>query len=86
MSYAITLHDIPDDLYAALRAEADRLGTSMNRAAKSMLAAAAGLVRTRQPDHDAELAPFFGGLDDTTWRSAKKAVAESRIIDPEDWA
>lgn len=85
MPYALTLHDIPDDLYAAMRADANRVGTSMNKSAKALLASALGLLKTRRPDHDKELAPFFGGLDDELWISAKQSVADSRRIEPKDW-
>lgn len=86
MSYALTIHDIPDDLYEALRAEAASLGTSMNKAAKALMSSALGLVNRKRPDHSAELAPFYGGLDDETWSAARESVAEGRKIDPEDWA
>ncbi len=86
MPYALTLHDIPDDLYEALRADAERVGTSMNKAAKTLLASALGLLKSKRPNHDKELAPFFGGLDDALWISAKKSVADSRRIEPKDWA
>lgn len=86
MPAALTLHDIDDDLYTALRANADSLGTSMNRAAKALLASALGLVRRKKEDHDKELSPFFGGLDNATWSRAKAAIAEFRRIEPEDWS
>lgn len=85
MSYALTLHDIPDDLYAALRAEADRLGTSMNRAAKSMLAAATGLVRPKRRN-DFEVFSANGPyITDKEAEELYAAVAECRKIIPGEW-
>ena len=86
MPNALTLHDIPDDLYDALRADAARVGTSMNKAAKALLASALGLLTPRHPNHDSELAPFFGGLDTELWSRAKECVAASRRVEPEDWS
>ena len=43
MPAAITLHNIDDDLYAALRENAERAGVSLNRAAKALLDGALGL-------------------------------------------
>ena len=86
MPAALTLHDIPDDLYAALRENADSFGISMNKAAKALLSSALGLVRREKPDHDKDLAPFFGGLDDDLWRKAKETVMAARRLEPEDLA
>ena len=41
---ALTLHAIDDNLAFALRRHADELGTSLNQAAKALLAGALGLT------------------------------------------
>ena len=41
---ALTLHTIDDNLAFALRRHADELGTSLNQAAKALLAGALGLT------------------------------------------
>lgn len=85
MPAALTLHDIPDDLYAALRANADSLGTSMNRAAKALLSKALGLVKTKRRN---EFAEFFANgpyITDEEAEELHNAVRECRQIDWKEW-
>ncbi len=85
MPYALTLHDIPDDLYAALRADADRVGTSMNKAAKAILASALGLLKAKQPNYEDDFRALAGSISDDEADELREAVAECRTIDWKDW-
>lgn len=85
MPAAITLHDIDDDLYAALRENAARAGTSLNRAAKALLASALGLVHRKRPDHVAEFAALAGTITAEDAAALRRAVAAQRTIDEELW-
>ena len=85
MPYALTLHDIPDDLYEALRADADRVGTSMNKAAKALLASALGLLKSKRPNHVSDFLALAGTLSDEEAAQMREAVAECRTIDWNDW-
>ena len=85
MPYALTLHDIPDDLYAALRADADRVGTSMNKAAKALLASALGLLKAKRPNYVADFRALAGSISDDEADELREAVAECRTIDWKDW-
>lgn len=85
MPYALTLHDIPDDLYAALRADADRVGTSMNKAAKAILASALGLLKTKRPNYVDDFRALAGSISDDEADELREAVAECRTIDSKDW-
>lgn len=85
MPAAITLHNIDDDLYAALRENAERTGVSLNRAAKALLAGALGLVRRKKPDHTADFAALAGSISAEDAAALRRAVAERRTIDEELW-
>ena len=85
MPYALTLHDIPDDLYEALRADADRVGTSMNKAAKALLASALGLLKPKRPNHVSDFLALAGAISDEEAAQMREAVAECRTIDWKDW-
>ncbi len=85
MPYALTLHDIPDDLYEALRLDAERVGTSMNKTAKALLASALGLLKSKRPNHVADFLALAGSISDEEADQMRKAVAECRTIDWKDW-
>ena len=85
MSYALTLHDIPTDLYEALRADAGRLGTSMNRAAKTLLSSALGLVRPERPVYTDAFRALAGSISESEADEMRAAAADFRKIDPKDW-
>lgn len=85
MPAAITLHDIDDDLHAALRENAARVGTSLNRAAKALPASAVGLVHHKKPDHVAEFAALAGAFTAEDAAALRCAVAAQRTIDEELW-
>ncbi len=86
MSDVLTLHAIDPLLSRSLAAYAKRERKSLNQSAKELLASALGLIhRKTATNHDAELAPFFGCLDDETWTKAKTALEDFGRIDPEDW-
>ena len=85
MPYALTLHDIPDDLYAALRADADRVGTSMNKAAKALLASALGLLKAKRPNYVDDFRALAGSISNDEADELREAVAECRTIDWKDW-
>ena len=82
----LTLHALDPALSCGLASYAKRERKSLNQSAKELLASALGIVRRKvATDHDAELAPFFGCLDDATWARARKAQKDFERIDPEDW-
>ena len=85
MPNALTLHDIPDDLYEALRADAARIGTSMNKAAKALLASALGLLKPRHPDHVAEFRALAGSISREEADEMRTAVSECRTVDMGEW-
>ena len=85
MPYALTLHDIPDDLYAALRADADRVGTSMNKAGKALLASALGLLKAKRPNYVDDFRALAGSISNDEADELREAVAECRTIDWKDW-
>ncbi len=85
MPYALTLHDIPDDLYEALRSDADRVGTSMNKAAKTLLASALGLLKPARPNYADAFRSLAGAISDEEAAEMHEAVAECRTIDSKDW-
>ena len=85
MPYALTLHDIPDDLYAALRADAEHVGTSMNKAAKALLASALGLLKPARPNYADAFRALAGAISDEEAAEMREAVAECRTIDRKDW-
>ena len=85
MPYALTLHDIPDDVYAALRADAERIGTSMNKAAKTLLASALGLLKPARPNYEDSFRALAGAISDEEAAEMRQAVAECRTVDWKDW-
>ena len=86
MSSVLTLHAIDPVLSRRLSSYARRERKSLNQSAKELLASALGIVRRKAvTDHDAELAPFFGCLDEAAWARAKAAQKDFDRIEPEDW-
>ena len=86
MPAVLSIHAIDPVLSRRLSAYAKRERKSLNQSAKELLASALGIGRRRaSTNHDADLAPFFGCLDDATWDRAKKAQKAFDRIDPEDW-
>lgn len=86
MTTVLTLHALDPALSRGLSAYAKRERKSLNQSAKELIATALGLVRRKVAvDHDAELAPFFGRLDDETWTKAKSSLKDFDRVDPEDW-
>ena len=86
MPAVLSLHALDPVLSRRLSAYAKRERKSLNQSAKELLASALGIVRRKAAtDHDAELAPFFGCLDDATWARAKAVQKDFERIDPEDW-
>ena len=83
---ALTLHTIDDNLAAALRRHADELGTSLNKAAKALLAGALGLTtadRRRRPG----FLKFAGSISRKDAKSMMAFVndAEFSKVSAEDW-
>lgn len=86
MPAVLTLHALDPDLSRRLSSYAKKEKKSLNQSAKELLASALGIVRRKNAtDHDAELAPFFGCLDDAVWARAKEAQKDFDRIEAEDW-
>lgn len=76
---ALTLHSMDDNLVLALHRHAAELGTSLNQAAKALLASALGLVATEKRD-----APGFMKFAGTV--SSKDAEAMRSFVDGADFS
>ena len=86
MADVLTLHALDPALSKGLAAYARRERKSMNQSAKELLSAALGLSRRKHvTDHDADLAQFFGCIDDETWEKAKTVLKDFEHVDEEDW-
>ena len=86
MADVLTLHALDPALSKGLAAYARRERKSMNQSAKELLSSALGLSR-RKPvtDHDADLAQFFGCIDDETWEKAKTVLKDFEHVEEEEW-
>ena len=86
MADVLTLHALDPALSKGLAAYARRERKSMNQSAKELLASELGLsCRKPLKDHDADLAQFFGCIDDETWKKAKTVLEDFEHVDGEAW-
>ena len=83
---ALTLHALDDSLALALRRRADELGTSLNQAAKALLAAALGLTKAEQRPRPGFL-KFAGSISGRDAKSMMAFVddADFSKVSAEDW-
>ena len=83
---ALTLHTIDDSLAFALRRHADELGTSLNQAAKALLAGALGLTASKSRRSPGFL-KFAGSISRKDAKSMMTFVnnAEFSKVSAEDW-
>ena len=61
------------------------VGTSMNKAAKALLASALGLLNSRRPNHVSDFLALAGAISDEEAAQMRESVAECRTIDWKDW-
>ena len=83
---ALTLHAMDDRLVIALRRYASKLGTSLNQAAKTLIASALGVSssRERRPPGFMRFAGGFTSEDAAELRSFVDAASFSKV-DESDW-
>ena len=83
---ALTLHAMDDRLVIALRRYASELGTSLNQAAKTLIARALGVSssRERRPPGFMRFAGGFTSEDAAELRSFVEAASFSKV-DESDW-
>ena len=84
---AITLRNLPPDLAKAVRREAQRKGTSVNKAVISLLESKADLHKKRKArkTRHQELDALAGSWTKKEAAEFDKALAAQRSIDPELW-
>jgi hypothetical protein len=84
---AITLRNLPPDLAKAVRREAERKRTSINKAVISLLESKADIQKKkkgRKPQHQ-ELDALAGSWSKKEAEEFDKALAAQRPIDPDLW-
>lgn len=83
---ALTLHSIDDNLAFALRRHADELGTSLNQAAKALLAGALGLTTEKSRPRPGFM-KFAGSISRKDAKSMMEFVNEAEFskVSAEDW-
>jgi hypothetical protein len=84
---AITLRNLPPDLVKAVRREAERKRTSINKAVISLLESKADIQKkkkVRKPQHQ-ELDALAGSWSKKEAAEFDEALAAQRSIDPDLW-
>ena len=86
MPAALTLHNIDDELYAAVRDYAAEAKTSLGAAFKQLARRALGLPTAEEQERiDAVNALFGGRLSEEDVKPLREALAAQRRIEPEMW-
>ena len=85
MSTALTLHNIDDELYAAVRDYAHEAKTSLGAAFKLLARRALGLPTAEEQARIDAANALFGRLDGEDARRLHAAVALQSRIEPEMW-
>ena len=85
MSTALTLHNIDDELYAAVRDYAREAKTSLGAAFKQLARRALGLPTAEEQARIDAANALFGCLDGEDARRLHAAVALQSRIEPEMW-
>lgn len=84
---AITLRNLPPDLAKAVRREAERKQTSINKAVISLLASKADIQKKKKgrKPHYRDLDALAGSWSKKEAAEFDKALAAQRTIDPDLW-
>lgn len=85
MPAALTLHNIDDELYAAVRDYAAEAKTSLGAAFKQLARRALGLPTAEEQERIAAVNALFGRLSEEDVKPLREALAAQRRIEPEMW-
>ncbi len=88
MPTALTVHNIDDELYAAVKAYAAETKTSLGAAFKQLARQALGLPTAEEQariDAWEEWRQLYGGLSEEEVKPLRDALAAQRQIEPEMW-
>ena len=85
MSTALTLHNIDDELYAAVRDYAAESKTSLGAAFKQLARRALGLPTAEEQERIDAVNALFGRLSEEDVKPLREALAAQRRIEPEMW-
>ncbi len=85
MPAALTLHNIDDELYAAVRAYAAETKTSLGSAFKQLARRALGLPTAEEQARIDAVNSLFGCLSEEEVRPIREALELQSQIDPEMW-
>ncbi len=85
MPAALTLHNIDDELYAAVRDYAAESKTSLGAAFKQLARRALGLPTAEEQERIAAVNALFGRLSEEDVKPLREALAAQRRIEPEMW-
>lgn len=85
MPAALTLHNIDDELYAAVRDYAAESKTSLGAAFKQLARRALGLPTAEEQERIDAVNALFGRLSEEDVKPLREALAAQRRIEPEMW-
>ena len=85
MPAALTLHNIDDELYAAVRDYAAEAKTSLGAAFKQLARRALGLPTVEEQERIDAVNALFGRLSEEDVKPLREALAAQRRIEPEMW-
>ena len=85
MSTALTLHNIDDELYAAVRDYAERSKSSLGAAFKQLARRALGLPTEEEQTRMDAVNAMFGILSEDDVTPLREAMALQSQIEPEMW-
>ncbi len=85
MPAALTLHNIDDELYAAVRDYAAEAKTSLGAAFKQLARRALGLPTAEEQERIDAVNALFGRLSEEDAKPLREALAAQRRIEPEMW-
>ena len=85
MSTALTLHNIDDELYAAVRAYAAEAKTSLGAAFKQLARRALGLPTAEEQERIDAVNALFGCLSKEDVRPLREALEWQSQVDEEMW-
>lgn len=83
-SIQYTIRAVPKDLDTDLRAEADRLGVSLNEVVIKNLKKAKGLLASKKQNKSFD--DFFGVMSKKDADEFDRILKDMRQVDPKDWA
>ena len=85
MPSALTLHNIDDELYAAVRAYAAETKTSLGAAFKQLARRALGLPTAEEQERIDAWKALYGCLSEEEVRPLREALEWQSQIEPEMW-